>query len=75
MLTIVHKLKGRQPIALFIGTKDILHVDALNFKNKAEADGYDLTYHEYKDMQHDFALLPVQEAEIAVNEMIAFIEK
>ncbi|MCK5128286.1 MAG: alpha/beta hydrolase [Clostridiales bacterium] len=63
------------PIALFIGTKDILHVDALNFKSKAEIDGYDLSYYEYEEMQHDFALLPVMQAETAINEMIAFIKK
>jgi acetyl esterase/lipase len=49
-------------MALFMGTQDILYMDALRFKKKAERENYDLTFYEYKDMQHDWVLFPMDDA-------------
>ena len=49
---------GVGEMALFMGTQDILYIDALRFKKKAERENYDLTFYEYKDMQHDWVLFP-----------------
>ena len=60
-------------IALFIGTKEIIYVDALQYRAKAKKFKYDLSFYEYKGMQHDFALFPLKEAKTAFCEMIDFI--
>ena len=62
-------------MALFMGTQDILHMDALRFKKKAEKENYDLAYYEYKDMLHDWVLFPIDDAVKALKEIIDFIEK
>jgi acetyl esterase/lipase len=62
-------------MALFMGTKDILHIDALRFKKKAEANNYDLTFFEYKDMMHDWVLFPIDDAKEALQEIVQFIKR
>jgi acetyl esterase/lipase len=62
-------------MALFMGTQDILYMDALRFKKKAERENYDLTFYEYKDMQHDWVLFPMDDAKEAQKEIVEFIQK
>ncbi len=62
-------------IALFMGTRDILYVDALRFKKKAQKENYDLTFYEYKGMQHDWVLFPIDDAKDALAEIVKFIKK
>ena len=62
-------------MALFIGTKDILYIDAVRFNKKAKKEGYDLTFYEYQDMQHDWVLFPLNDAKDALIEIVKFIEK
>jgi acetyl esterase/lipase len=62
-------------MALFMGTKDILHIDALRFKKKAEANNYDLNFFEYKDMMHDWVLFPIDDAKEALQEIVQFIKR
>ncbi len=62
-------------IALFMGTKDILYIDALRFKKKAKQENYDLSFFEYKDMLHDWVLFPIADAKKAQLEIIQFINK
>ena len=62
-------------MALFIGTKDILYIDAARFRQKAKEEGYDLTFYEYEDMQHDWVLFPINDARDARLEIVMFIER
>ncbi len=62
-------------MALFMGTKDILYIDALRFKKKAEKENYNLTFFEYKDMLHDWVLFPIEDAQEAFQEIIQFINR
>lgn len=62
-------------IALFIGTQDILYIDALRFKKKARKENYDLDFHEYKDMLHDWVLFPINETAEAIKKIAQFIKK
>ena len=62
-------------MALFIGTKDILYIDAERFRKKAKKEGCDLTFYEYEDMYHDWVLFPINDARDARFEIVMFIEK
>ena len=62
-------------ISIFIGTKDILHPDSLRFKQKAEKLDYDLSFYEYQGMQHGFIIFPIDEAELAIDDMIEFLHR
>jgi len=62
-------------MALFIGTQDILYIDALRFKKKARKENYDLDFHEYKDMLHDWVLFPINETAEAIKKIAQFIKK
>jgi monoterpene epsilon-lactone hydrolase len=67
-------LSGLPPMAVWIGTRDILLADARRLKVQAEKDGARLTYYEYDGMFHDWPLAPVPEAERAIDEIAAFIQ-
>lgn len=62
------------PTAIFAGTSDILLVDARRLVEKLQALGVnDFLYREYKDMFHDWMLLPVPEGKKALSEAADFI--
>ena len=67
-------MKNLCPIALFIGTSDILSVQAEHLKEKAMDAGVEFKYHVYKDMLHDWIGYPIPEAEEAMNEIYESIE-
>lgn len=63
--------KDLPPIVLHIGTDDVLYPDCFNFRIEAEEKGVDLTYRVWKDMVHNFMLLPfVPEAKKALEEIL-----
>jgi len=65
---------GLPETLLFIGTYDILHPDALLFKEKANADGVDLTFIEGDKMLHVYPLYPfMKEAKDAFDTLTDFL--
>lgn len=66
-------LKGIGKISIFTGTYDLLNPDAKKLKTKAEAEGADFHYYEYKNMIHVWILFPMPEAKIATRQIISLI--
>ena len=67
-------LGGLPPMALFMGTHDLLLTDARRLKVKAEQEGASLAYFEYEGMIHVWPAAPVPEAELALDQMAEFIK-
>ncbi|HVE59098.1 MAG TPA: alpha/beta hydrolase [Pyrinomonadaceae bacterium] len=68
-------LKNLAPITLFIGTHDLFVADCRKFKNKAEAEGIKIDYHEYERMVHVWMLMSLPEGKKAAKAICAKIEK
>jgi len=60
-------------LAIFYGTKEIFCPDCSMICNKTNLTGTQFTRYEYEDMQHDWVLLPLPEAEKAIHESIDYI--
>ncbi len=60
-------------ITLFTGMHDVLWPDARKFKAKAEAEGVEIDYHEYKDMVHVWMLLPWPEAKQVLRQIVEML--
>ena len=65
-------LAGLPPIAVFIGTRDLLNPDSHRLQAKAAQEGVPFVLHEYRDMFHVWPLAPVAEARQA-REQIKFL--
>lgn len=66
-------LKNLAPISLFTGTRDILFPDCRKLRDRAEAEGVKLNYHEYEAMLHDWMLISLPESKQALREIVAII--
>ncbi len=66
-------LDGIGRISLFTGTNDVLNPDAKKLKSKAEAEGIDFHYYEYKNMIHVWMLFPMPEARMARAQIVELI--
>lgn len=65
------ELNGLPPMVLHIGTDDVLYPDCFMFRMKAEEAGVSLNYKAWKEMVHNFMLLPfVPEAKKALDEIL-----
>ncbi|QTD56718.1 alpha/beta hydrolase [Parasphingorhabdus cellanae] len=63
------------PIALFCGSHDLLYADALRLKDKAKKHRADIALYVGEKMQHVWMLLPIREAKLAREQIIAFITR
>jgi monoterpene epsilon-lactone hydrolase len=63
-------IKNLAPIVLFTGTHDILFPDCKKLSQMAKKENINLTYCEYKDMLHVWLILPVPEANEALDQLI-----
>ena len=66
-------IKNLAPIVLFTGTHDILFPDCKKLSQMAQKENINLTYCEYKDMLHVWLILPVPEADEALDQLIALL--
>jgi len=64
---------GLAPITLFIGTHDLLLPDARLFRDLAAAQGVAINYFEYPMMIHCFVVMPMPEAEDALEKIVELI--
>ena len=62
-------------IALFTGTHDILNIQARNLMERMQGQPGKIEFHEYADMLHVWMLIPMPEAEDAMEKVIEFIKK
>lgn len=66
---------GVQKINLWIGTKDILYVDALKLEEKFKHQKDKLKIHSYEDMLHTWMFFGIPESKQAIDEMIDVIHQ
>ena len=66
-------LTGLGAISVFYGTEEILFPDCQEFCDEAQKSGFPVTEYEYDDMQHDWVILPIDEAKRAVGEICALV--
>lgn len=66
-------LAGLAPMAVFIGTGDLLWPSVRRLRERAQAQGAALSYVEVEHMLHAWPLLPVAEARLALRQMLDFI--
>jgi len=66
-------LTGLGRIAVFYGTEEILHPDCKAFCEESQKAGFPVTGYEYQGMQHDWVILPIEEAKKAMAEVYAMI--
>ncbi len=60
-------------ITLFVGTSELLHVDAQLLLEKAKQQDVKINYFEYDKMNHVFPVFPIPEAKKAFKELLAII--
>ncbi|WP_159346709.1 alpha/beta hydrolase fold domain-containing protein [Roseomonas harenae] len=67
-------LAGLPPMAVFTGTRDMLHADACRLRAKAAEEGAQLVFHEGAGMIHVWMMMPIPEARPALDQAAAFME-
>ena len=65
------KLEGLPRIALYVGTKELLLLDAERLRDRALEEGHELYYHEWRGMSHVFPVQPIKEAKQVFPEIMA----
>lgn len=65
------ELRGLPPVALWLGTRDLLHHDALTLAERLEAAGVDVQLALAPEMVHVWPLLPIPEARTARDALVA----
>jgi monoterpene epsilon-lactone hydrolase len=68
-------LSGLAPIALFIGTRDILLPDCRKLRDRAAAAGATIDYHEYSGMVHNWMLVPLPESTRVFQQIVHALER
>jgi acetyl esterase/lipase len=66
-------LRDLPPIALFTGTRDLVHPDSRRLRDKAAREGARVEYHEYPDLFHVWPEVDIPEGNRAIAQMAAFI--
>ena len=67
--------KGLNEITIFIGTHELLLSDARKLKNVLKQENVVFNYYEYNNMNHDFPLFPIPEANDAKKKVIEIINE
>ena len=60
-------------ILMFYGTHELFYADALELETTAVEHNYDITFNYYVEMQHVWVLMPIAEADQALQESYNFI--
>ncbi|MGW4243422.1 alpha/beta hydrolase [Nocardia sp. NPDC004722] len=66
-------LTGLPPIALFVGTREIVNADAHRLRRLAAESDFPLSWHEYSGMLHVWPLFPIREGLRARREIAEFV--
>lgn len=62
------------PTAIFTGTRDLLHEDAVELRRRFEEAGVDAWLSTHHEMIHDWMLLPIPEAGRQIAETVSFVD-
>jgi acetyl esterase/lipase len=68
-------LRGLPPMAVFAGTKEIMHYDLTKLVEKAAEENVDVDVFAYEGMFHAWPIFPIPEARRAVEDVIGFVQK
>lgn len=66
-------LTGLGNIHVFYGTEEILYPDCQTFCEESQKAGFPVMGHVYQGMQHDWVILPIEEAKKAMGEVCALV--
>lgn len=66
-------LSGLGAISVFYGTEEIFFPDCQEFCDEKQNGGFPVNGYEYDKMQHDWVILPIEEAKRAVGEICALV--
>ncbi len=66
-------LSGLGKIAVFYGTEEIFFPDCQEFCDEKQNGSFQVAGYEYEKMQHDWVLLPIEEAKRAIGEVCALV--
>lgn len=66
-------LNDLNSVAVFVGTKEIFLPDCRRLKEKMGKSNTALFYKEYREMQHDWILFPINESRILLEELLWFL--
>lgn len=69
------ELHGIGDITLFVGTAELLLVDARMLKERAEKEGVPLQYFEFEQMNHVFPVFPIPEARKVMTTLLPILLK
>lgn len=65
--------EGLPSAIVFYGTEELFYADCLKLKSIVSPQGNRFVFREYQGMQHDWALLPIPESALVVEEICAFL--
>lgn len=60
---------------IFYGTEELFRADCIKLSKMLEAKNDRIKFREYHKMQHDWAVFPIPESQIVVDEICAFIDQ
>jgi epsilon-lactone hydrolase len=66
-------LSGLGAISVFYGTEEIFFPDCQEFCDEKQNGGFPVNGYEYQGMQHDWVILPIEEAKRVLVEVVALI--
>lgn len=68
-------LTGLGDIAVFFGSEEIFYPDCMEFCDAGKAGSTKIRAYKYAGMQHDWVILPIPEAQRALDEAVAFMRE
>lgn len=66
-------LKDLGKISVFYGTEEIFCPDCRDLCDETQNGGASVTGYEYQDVQHDWIILPIEDAEVALGEVAVLV--
>ena len=67
------EMAGLPPVTIYCGTRELLYPDLLRTRDALEAAGVDLDFHVGRGLNHDYPLMPIPEAEAALDEVARLV--
>lgn len=65
--------EGLPRTIMFYGTEELFYADCVKLKSVVSSPGHRFLFREYPGMQHDWALLPIPESALVVDEICSFL--
>ena len=64
-------LEGLPKISVYVGTRELLLIDSERLRDRAQEEGHELSYNEWKGMSHVFPVQPIKEAKLVFPQIMA----